>query len=540
VPVNSPKLDYARAATSLWDLAMAPAYFMTTLYQPMQIALPFIGGRFGHVDTARALARNGAKAYGILNRLISSGWATDKADMFTKLANVSDITVEFAKLKNKDGSQLLSPQELDVLDHLQWTGLLNFGQTNQLARVDPSDHSIFAKTARMMSVFPHYIEVGNRLTTMLTAYEMATTKGGQSHGDGKNLALQAVRDYDGDHSQANIARRLGKRGIAGPLTPLLVGFNQYTFQMLGLMARTMVKGWGTDAEAKIAQKQLAGVAVMTGMVAGTLGLPFVTAATAAANAIMGALGDENADPPDVQHSWRMLTDHIFGQKGGEIVSHGLPRAFDFDMSGRLGFQDILPFSKFLADRRKFDDKIKDGMLGVAGPTVGMLSGFGKAKEAMHEGDYVTAINNGLPAALRNPAKAYRLSEYGYEATGSGNQIPIGMPTGWNTFMQGLGFTSSARSEQAESTFQFNTNQRLLQAHNQAINNRIYRAVEHGDYKDLAAAFQANIDFMIKHPQFRASFVGGLRERAVNRAVGEASGTGILTGRRQFPLLQDYQ
>lgn len=542
-PVNSPKIDKIRAITAFWRLGLSPAYTAMTMYQPWQVTLPLLGAKHGYVNAARTMSSNFALSLAILKNVMAKGWGQEKGNaFFSKLSNMSDLTVDFQSLKQADGkTPLLKPEQLELLDHLQWTGLLNFGQAQQIARIDPSEHGLIKKLSNISSVMPHYTEVSNRITGALSAYELHLKSNPNDVEGAKKYAIEIVRSADGDHSQANVAPRLGRRGVLGAATPLAVGFQQYNIQMTELLARTAAQAWGNGSKSKEAwqaQKALMGLFGTTALMAGTLGLPFASLAVGVANAIGSILGDANSEPPDAQHAWRGLMDQMFGTKGGEIMSRGLPRMFDVDMSSRSGYQDVAPFSAFLTDRRKWDDRLKDGALDFLGPAVGALAGVATGAEAAYNGDYVKAINDALPTIVRNPLKAYRLSQYGYETQGGNNNVPIPV-NNWNVLTQGMGFTSGGKADQSERTFEFNTNTQLLLRRQQNLRNQAYRAIERGDYSDLGKILQQNVDFSVQHPQFHANIAEGLKDRARQRAIGEVSGTGVLTTAHQYPRLQQY-
>jgi hypothetical protein len=542
--VSTPVIDRMRAGTAAWRLMLSPAYMLMVAYQPWQVTLPFIGKRYGMVDTAKAMARNSAKSIMILNALLKANWANPMMEglsAFDKMGSLSALQLKFSELKGTRGESLLSPEQLEVMEHLQWTGLLNFGQANQIARLAPEERGVVKRFSDAASVFPHYIEMMNRMTAMLTAHEMSRTKGGVSLEEAKKFALQIVRDTDGDHSQANIARRLGRRGIFRGATPLAVGFQQYDFQMTELLSRAVMDVWGgTPAQRREAGKAIAGVATMTAMIAGTLGMPFVGPMVALANQILSLTGDPNDTPPDVETSYRQILESIFGGKAAEVVARGIPRALDFDMSGRSGYQDIGPFSRFLRDRRKIEDKLAEGALSFMGPAVGVAAGMWTGARAAYEGNWPKAINDALPAQVRNVAKAYRLYKYGYESqSGGNNEIPI-EATPWNITMQAMGLQGSERAEQAERTFAYNTNQSLLENRRAIIRNDLYRSLDRGDFENLGNQLSNLIDFSIKHPQMQTDLQGGLKQRAQMRAVASLSGTNVLAPARQYPTLQNYQ
>lgn len=547
IPVKSPVIDAARGVTASWDLAMSPAYTVMTSWQPWQMSLPAIGSKYGMVRSAMTMASKTGEALGILQALLKAGWGQEKGDtLFNRAASLADIQLRFKELKKPDGTPMLSGETLGMLEALQWSSMMNFGQAQQIFRTDPASKTTLSKAIRVATIMPHYAEMLNRIVTATSAYEMARKVGKMSIEDAQQYALQTVTNTDGNHSQANIARALGRRGIAGKVTPLFVGFGQYDIQMTEQLARVVMDAWGMPiekgaggklglSEAGRAQKQLLGIAVMTSLMAGTLGLPMVGMLTAIANGLGSMFGDPDETPPDFQRAWRQHMDGIFGEQGGEIVAKGLPRALDFDMSSRSGYQDLLPFTSFLTDRRKMDDRLKDAATTAFGPTVGIGMGVLKGVEAYNRGDYVSAINDALPAFLRNEAKAYRLSKYGYETQGGNNEIPI-TPSSWNVFMQSGGFVGGARAEQSERTFQFNTNNSLLQRRQQELRNRYYRAIEHGDFDEVGKILQDNVNFAVQHPQYHADMAAGLLERARQRAIGGMTG-GMLLNPRQLPYAQ---
>jgi len=548
-PVNSPVIDTVKGLTAAWDLAMSPAYTAMTAWQPWQMSMPAIGSKYGMFRAASTMASKTGEAIGILSSMLKLGWGQEKGDSyFNRAASLSDIQLRFKELKKADGTPLLSGETLNMLERLQWSGMMNFGQTQQIMRMDPSSKNPMAKFIRIATVMPHYAEMLNRIVTATTAFEMARKHGKMDEKAAQDYALQTVTNTDGNHSQANVARALGRRGIAGKATPLFVGFGQYDIQMTEQLARVAMDAWGnsfTNKEARQAQKQLLGIATMTSLMAGTLGLPMMGMLTATANALGTLFGDDNDSPPDFQRAWRAHMDGIFGEKGGEIVSKGLPRALDFDMSSRSGYQDLLPFTTFLTDRRKMDDRLKDGAVTLLGPAMGIGMGILKGREDYARGDMVSAINDALPAGARNLAKAYRLAKYGYETQGGNNEIPI-TPSSWNVFMQAGGFVGGKRAEQSERSFQFQTNNDLLQRRQQDLRNAAYRAYEHGDYDAIGNIMRENINFAVQHPQFRADVGSGLVDRAKQRAIGANMGGMMLNPRQSyfaqqmFPSLQPYQ
>jgi hypothetical protein len=543
-------VQQAKSLTAMWDLALSPAYLLMVGYQPWQITVPAIGKTYGMARTGLAMARNTAKSWSILNQALSQGWAKSEGNStFDRLNRVSDIAINTRTIKMKPGGDLeFHGQQTDLINKIMSNGLVNVGMAQQLFRNSPNEMGTWSKVQRIIQIAPHYIEIANRLAAALTAHEMAMSRGGRdmTHDKAVDYAFQIVRDTDGDHSQMNIARRLGRQGFAGQATPLIVGFGQYDIQMSEFLIRQLHQVFGkgsTSAERVEAAKGLSGIAVMTAAIAGTLGLPFAGVAVGAWNAAKAILQDENEDPPDAEIAWRAHLDTMFGEKGGEIIARGLPRALSFDMSGRSGYQDLLPFTSFLSDRAKMEDRFGHGLMNLAGPSMGIIAGLiegGVSAWPGHE-NYPKALNQALPAVLRNAAKAYRLSQHGEEAaSGSNTQLPIPVDS-WDTFMRGMGFTSSAKSEYTEANYAEKQRQETLQARHKYIMDRMMRAAQNHDDEALGEAITASQRFAASQPEYHNFNLGqAIAQQRQGQAVGALPGQrGVMMHPSQIPFYQRF-
>jgi hypothetical protein len=550
-PVSSPVFDRARAITAFWFLAGSPAYLMMNAYQPWQVSMPFLGGTYGWMNSAKAMMTHGTpKAFGIVHQAMKAGWGQESG-VWDKINNVSSAWIDFSKLVKKDGkTPLLSPEEIDAGERLQWSGLLSFGLTNQIARMNADELGWVEKTTRISSIFSHYVEVTNRLNTFYTAYELAKNPPNKvtpmNHEAAVQYAMQAVRNFDMDHSQTNIARGLGRQGFAGPATPLLVGFQQYNIQMMEMLGRTLASSFKTGEEAKAARKALAGMSVMTAVMAGTLGLPFVGAFAALAQGLASPFDDN--EPFDAQASYRRIVSQIFGKEMGEIVARGLPRAFDIDMSQRSGFQDMLPFTQFLLDRRKIEDQIADGALETLGPAFGTVGSLWAGLHAVHDKDVPKVINDMLPVSVRNWARAYYLANHGFEAGGMGhNQIPIGIggtneASMWQILQQAGGLTSGTKAEYQEKNLAFSNRQIMLQRRKQVIDSQLYKAFDQHDFEKMGELWREALEFNVRNPVqpiTSQQIAQGIKARKEAQAVGFTSGTGILASPKLAPELPRF-
>jgi hypothetical protein len=148
---------------------------------------------------------------------------------------------------------------------------------------------------------------------------------------------------------------LSRNGFLGKLTPLATQFMKYTAMLNEKLYREVHAAVGGDAEAR---RFLAGHLAMTTVFAGTLGLPFASVFASTYDRLKDwVAGDDQ--PSDIQASFRNGLADVFGKGVAEIIARGTPRAAGIDLSTRVGEQDILPFSKFIADRRDLKDSLKD-------------------------------------------------------------------------------------------------------------------------------------------------------------------------------------
>jgi hypothetical protein len=574
---NTPVVDFMRAFTAPFRLALSAGYLAMVGFTPWQMTLPHLGARYGYVESMKGMGRAYVTSHQMLKYLFKNGWADTKGDsLWQRLITAAQPTIDFSQVKNGDGSFMFDANHpvKELLDHLQASGLLNFGQTRQIIRPQTIEGGEIqgmkgdgalgkfatkvSETNTVASIFPHYVEMINRMVAAVAAHEMYLTKGAkneaersqmlknatpQERQDAIKFAMSTIRNTDGDHSQGNVSRMTGRRGFARGLTPLFVGFNQWDFQALELLSRLTTDAAGNDkASRNIARKQLAGVCTMTAAMAGTLGLPLVGLFTGLYNRIASAMQDDGETPPDIQKSWTDAMKGVFGEKVGNAVSHGLPWLADIDMS-RSSYADLAPMNEFLNSRAKLGDALEQGAVNFAGPAVGVGIGMAKAARAVYEGNYPTAIEEGLPAFARNAAQAIRMHEYGFEhMNGSNELIPVPVSS-WNIMAKGLGFNSATKADISEKQQQWNVNQDVMKSRMEIIRNNLLRASDHDDPKGMQKAMDEMMTFSMMQPQFGHSpsaIADALRTRAIGQDIASQTGGVRGGGKRGAMFLQQFQ
>lgn len=487
-----------KALGNTFFLAMSPAYIITNLMQPAHLTFPVLSGEHGAAKTSKAMFSAARNAWKIVGAVVRQNYAVDG------LKGVFDARVAIDRIAGLD------QRTKDVVNALIDSGQLEATFNMEMARA-AKGHTGYSvdSVLNALSSFGHYSEVVNRLTAGLAAYELT---------ESYDEAIRAIKMTQYDYSAGNVARYFGKHGLLGSFTPVALSFQQYSFQTLELLMRLALHSLKGD---KAAQKAFLGVLGMTAALAGALGLPLVTAIAAAIDAV----GGDDDEPYDIKASVRAWMAEVFGKEAGEVLSRGLPRAMGFDMSSRSGMQDILPFSRFLADKRALEDKFQDGAINLLGPSVGAVYNMAQGAKLLSEGDIMGGLIKGTPLAASGPLKAFKLTGQGFTSN-TGVKLPM-EPTVWDIFYQSVGFNPAAKAEQAEANFTVKAQTSQLQRRATELRKRAYRAFEEGDIDEQREALKDIVEFSTKNPDFGIRDLGsGMRKRAEQAAVAKHSGTGV--------------
>lgn len=525
-PIDTPVISSARAFGYHMFLAMSPAFALINLLQPYQLTLPYLGGRYGFVQSFKEMQSATAKAASILHQTLKQSVLKGYGAGGVKGALLGTLDLDF--VIDKSG---LSVGEQKFVHDLMASGQLSKMQSVELGQLASGESGAKATTLKVLSLNGQYSEVINRLTAGIAAYNLAEGKQGV---DATAVGIAAVRDTQYDYSDRNTGRAWGRHGVLGKVTPLMTSFQNYAFQTMELGLREIKQVvTGTPQEKKEAFLSLTGMMVTTSLLAGTLGLPF---ANVVARIVDGMLGDDD-DPSDVKSAYRRWLADVFGNEVGEAIARGAPRAWlGFDLSTRAGMQDLLPGSRFLADRRSAKDAISDGALGLLGPAVSAGSSLVLGLGQVMDGRVLDGLITLMPTAVQGPLKAARAEVRGF-TNSTGVVLPMEV-TPWDTLVQSAGFTPSKKAEQSEVNFAMRQSEAILKRTKARLANAFYRAVESGG--DTTEELQAILKFNRKNPQYRIEPQRGLQARAKERAVAGLSDTGIATLPKYLPTLDKYK
>jgi hypothetical protein len=380
---------------------------------------------------------------------------------------------------------------------------------------------------RWASSSSYYLETMTRLIAALAAREVALRQG-KTPDQIVEYATDVVREAMLDYTESNRARAFGKQGLASQFTPLATAFLSFQFLMLEKYSREIgtafIRSAATPQEKAAARRWLATHLASMTVLAGSLGLPFVTVIARVIEALKELLSDDE-EPFNVRVAYRNFLADIFGRDVGEVLARGLPRALGFDISGRIGAADILPFSQLIADRRDWDEALTDMAARTYGSAFSMLQGMLKGGQQIANGDILGGMREALPVALRNPLEAVRYTQEGI-VDRRGNLLPI-EPSAMMVVWQALGLTPAERAEYTEANFAASARRGVLTRSATRIRHAVARAVQTGDQEALREAlervreFDANVP-----PAFRIgpNLVASVQQTVRRREMAQAMGT----------------
>lgn len=513
-------IDTWRAVNHAYFLGMSPSYMAVNMTQLGVLLWPELSKRFGFIPSAKAIGKVTPKAMKIMAAVIKEGG---------KLGwnNLPDASISREVLSKVSG---LTEADINFIMRVVNSGVIDIGsQSRELGRVvEGSANSKMENALRWASAAGYYSEMTSRLIAAMSAREL---HGGNSTNEEMYKYVdETVRQSMLSYETWNQARATGRMGLAGPMTPVMTSFLQYTFQLTEKLYREMTRAFGKAAksaeERTASRKFMAAHLGAVTLLTGTLGMPMASVFAKAFDSLSDVFGDDDEEPSDIRTSYRNWLEFNLGKDVAEVVARGLPRAFGADISQRAGEQDILPFahmvSKLMTDRGKWDDRVKDWGLQTLGSPVSMVSSIIGGGSKMMAGDFKAGLLQAVPTAIKGPAKAYYLAQSGY-VDAKGNQLPMDAPA-TDVLWQALGFNTSRKAEYSEERGAQAALKGDRYRRAQILRNDLAQAIEAGDPEAIQDAAAAAQRFDSKNPDFQVmpTIASVVRSRARERLKAAAS------------------
>lgn len=454
----------------VFHLGLSPASALVNLSQTAFVAYPVMGAKWGFDKAAAALLKaSGQTAAG--KNDITSSLNADERDAYNNAVRAGTIDVTMAH---------------------DLAGVAQGEDSGVLWKIRP--------VMRAASYLFHHAERFNRQVTYIAAYRLAR-EAGANHIEAQDQATQATYDGHFDYSAAN-----RPRFMQGNVAKVVLLFKQYTQNMIYTMLRNAYVGFikeapGVDekAKAKEARRVIYGLAAMTQVAAGAMGMPWLV--TAIPLAIAQAIGGDDDEPWDAEVALQNYLADAFGQKFAEVFMHGFSRMTPLDISGRVGLDKLIfPDVQEGLDAGNWVESFGYGM---AGAVPGIFLNWGKGIQNIAQGHTMLGIEGMMPVVLRNALKAVR---YGVDGAQDKTGIVIVDDVGpVGVFGQALGFSPSGVRNATEGKSAIRAADKAVDERRQQLMTKFARASMAGDVEGMQEARKEISRFNGKNPDLRITF-----------------------------------
>lgn len=496
-----------RSLNHSYYLGLSPAYMLMQVSQVPLIAWPELSRSTGNgfAATAKALVGSTGQAFKIMAAVAKGENAVD--GIITKQALA------------KAG---IGQETADFVLGLVNRGILDLGGfSRELGRAANAADGRLDNALRWANATSVYSEAFSRLQVALAARKLY--KGDPAKLN--DVIARTVNEAMFTWGTWNNSRQTGRQGLLGPVSPIAFAFTGYQTQMIEKMYKEIGTAFfdkAASAEERTAARRFLGghLAAVVG-VAGSLGLPAAGWFSGAATKLSGIVTD--GEGYDVEAAWRNFLSDMFGEKFGEVLSRGVPRALGVDLS-RLGDQDLLPFSQLMRNRQSFKDALPDWAADMTGAPTSMLSNWIVGGQMMASGQVMQGMQQLAPRAIKNVIEGYRMTNEGYTNT-KGQKLPL-EPGAWDIMQKMMGFTPAQRAEYSEAARVQAGQRGSVAARAGRIRQSLASAIESGDQETAKTWLAEARKFDQAHPtqSILPSLPGLLQRRMTARQQAQATGT----------------
>jgi hypothetical protein len=518
-----PVVDRLMQVSYFAHLGLSPAFILTNMTQVPMITLPWLGARHSFSTAGRAIAT----AYADVAQMMKTTYTGKGKDAWRS-------EFDFAS-KFKPGSD-----EHKLFTTMLDRNLLDITLEYDLGAVAEMRNGKLDDYIKMANMPVRVTETANRAVTILAAYRLAKAKPGATHEQAVDHATKAVSETQLNYSGLNTPRHmqsvLGSKAIAR----LMFQFRKYQQGMIWLVAKNAsdaLKG-ATPEERRIARRTLRGLFTTTGLMAGTMGLPFMGSAMAIATLIGGAFDDDD-EPFDAATEYRNYLASVFGEDVARAVSKGLPTLVGLDLSKRVGMGDIgspLPFAR---DGKTGPEKAGNYLAAASGAAVGTVATMYDGLAAMTEGELLKGGEKVLPLkAAQNLMRALRYGTDGMTNTRGEVVLSDDKFSGWDLALRAAGFSPTMESEYYEANNAVETSKRAAKDVRSGLLRDYAQAKLKGE--DVADLYQSIREFNERHPEKGVRIDASAQLKAIQARrtlAAERNTVGVRTDKATRPFLE---
>jgi hypothetical protein len=468
--------DWARAVNHSYRIALSPVYTTQLASQMWLLALPEMAKVTSFAKAALALGSSTTKGLAITKAI-----ATNRGGLDAR------ITPEALKAGGANDFQQR------VLMHLANAGDLEMGgATRGLNMVANQGTGVgVQKALHVANTMGIYSEVATRVIPALAAMRVAQDKGmnfDQTVTFTRHILDEGMQVW-GSWNQPRFFSPKGPLGSAGKIVGAFHGYQTQLFEKLYTEAADAMGRSGVVSQ-KEAQRFL--LAHMGGAIAaaGVLGLPAAGWLAGAASKVSSAFNE--GEEYDFEAHFSRFVKDLMGEQAGAIALRGLPRSLGVDTSS-WGDADLVPGTKFMEDRRKFEDAYSDYLAHAAGAPLSLAQNWYVGARDIGNGQVLKGMKEFLPSSAAHLIDAYRVArgangESAY-VDSKGVPMPGLRPSGVDILKTALGFKPGELADYEERQHAATGATQNRSFHSQVIMQNFANAMRQGDQEGVRSAVQ---------------------------------------------------
>ena len=410
-------IDMAGHLSYFDHLGFSPGYYMQHLFQPWNVSAPIMAGRHGISATAKALG--------------DAQMQVIKAMMKAKDSHVDKVShIDLSGFSDNERQMIQHLSETDLIQSSLRSDL-GIGDTTSL---NPITHAMQA--ASNLSVAPaQIVSTANRMATALAAYRLVRQRGGE-HTEALAYADKVVRQTHFDYNSDNAPRLMNSNALGG-LGKLVFQFKRYQQGMVYLWGKTLSDAITTGGKLSENEhaKSLVYLTASNFALAGAAGLPVAAPLGLLLTGISKAMNDED-DKKDYTEIAYQAVKNAIGEKPAQMVRKGILAGAGLDVSGKLGFGDILSPIYRLPQAKTGQEWTGALALQLFGGTGGMISNWADAIMT-YKDNPVHALEKAMPTGFAHLTEAINRLENGVTDSKGRTMIPaeeFGIPDAIAKFM----------------------------------------------------------------------------------------------------------
>ncbi len=368
-------------------------------------------------------------------------------------------------------------------------------------------------------------ELTSRKATVLSTLELTQQQG-------KNFfeSMTDIADVVNDTLYSYSKEAKGS-AMQGGLVRVILQFQHYrimTGLRLALLFNRSIRGESSEVK-KAAAKEFIGIMGMTGMLAGTVGIPLSQQLFAILDLVLG----DDDEPMDSQLVFTNWLQESLGETAGDVAAYGLPTLSGMNISRRIGLADIYGFQNEPPTGMSGRNLAAWWAASQLGPIFSVGQGwFQGYDEIINKGNYMKGLEVATPKPIRDALKALRIGTEGLK-TSQGKRLLSEEEIGANEIvMLAMGFNADevAKAQAAERSLR-KISTKISKRRGKLIKNAA-RAIIEASADD--EAFAAIRRFNKKMPRF--SVTGSDVRPAVRKIIRGEFGA---TGRREMSVAEEY-